>query len=159
MALFLTVPTIFVITHMTDGGMLLDQVSGRQVQVHDSPPIESQGLIFQDRPTVLKGWALVTQQVSCYVCAHMIMTIIQWGHCAMWFYSLAEESVSVTHKSICLSVPCHILISYHRQYGISGRLSFNSVWISCHCRKDTILYSKFSVIKTSTLLCFKVPKM
>jgi hypothetical protein len=72
----LTVPTIFVITHMTDGGTLPDQVSGRQVQVPSFPPIVLQGLMFQDWPTVLKGWALATQQGSCYVCVHTVMIII-----------------------------------------------------------------------------------
>jgi hypothetical protein len=144
---------------MTDGGTLLDQVSRHQVQVPDSPPIVSQGLMFQDWPTGLKGWALVTLQGLCYVCVHMVMTVTQWGHCVMWFYCLAEENILERHMSVCLSVPCHIHVSYHRQYGISGRFPYNSVWTSPHCRTDTILYSKVPVIKTSTLFCFKVPEM
>ena len=44
----LTVSIIFVITRMIDGGTIPDQDSGSQVQVPNSPPTASQGLIFQD---------------------------------------------------------------------------------------------------------------
>jgi hypothetical protein len=42
----LAVPTILIIIYMRDGGTLLDQVHGHRVQVLDSPPIVSLGLMF-----------------------------------------------------------------------------------------------------------------